>query len=64
MAVSENELQRVRDAANNAAVAAHAAPIADASVAVAAPTKAEFDAVVGKLNSALAALRTAGIVNP
>lgn len=40
----------------------HGAGIADAVAAVAAPTKAEFDAVVGKLNSLLAACREAGII--
>jgi hypothetical protein len=40
----------------------HGAAIADASQAAAAPTKAEFDALVAKFNSALAALRSAGII--
>ncbi len=44
--------------------AVDAAPIADAVASVAVPTKAEFDAVVTSLNSVLAALRSAGIVQP
>lgn len=39
------------------------AAISDAVVAVAAPTKAEFDAVVGKVNAVLAALREADIIS-
>lgn len=40
----------------------HGDGIANAAVAAAAPTKAEFDALVGKFNLALAALRSAGII--
>ncbi len=40
----------------------HGAAITDASVAVAAPTKAEFDALVGKFNALLAAARSAGLI--
>lgn len=40
----------------------HGAAITDAVNAVAAPTKAEFDAVVAKFNSLLAAARSAGVI--
>lgn len=40
----------------------HGPAITDAVNAVAAPTKAEFDALVAKFNAALAALRSAGII--
>lgn len=36
--------------------------ITDAAVAAAAPTKAEFDALVGKFNALLAGLRDAGLI--
>lgn len=61
MAFSESEAQRL---GRGAAKAVKAAAIPNAAVAAAAPTKAEFDAVVAKLNSALTALRSAGIVQP
>ena len=40
----------------------HGAGIANAANAVAAPTKAEFDALVAKFNALLAANRSAGII--
>jgi len=36
--------------------------VADAVPAVAAPTKAEFDALVAKFNAVLAGLRDAGVI--
>lgn len=44
----------------NQVVGARGAAVADASVAAAAPTKAEFDALVGKFNTLLARFRTTG----
>lgn len=41
---------------------AQSAAIPNATVAVAAPTKAEFDALVGTVNAALAALRESEII--
>lgn len=61
MALSETKTARTL---KGSAKAVKAAPITNASPSAAAPTKAEFDAVVTKLNSALAALRSAGIIQP
>lgn len=44
--------------------ASNVGAIANASPSAAAPTKAEFDAVVAKLNSALQVLRDAGLIPP
>lgn len=44
------------------AAGTQASAITDATAAVSSPTKAEFDAVVTKLNSVLAALRGVGVI--
>jgi hypothetical protein len=62
VAISENAIQR---RTKGAALAVKAPAITNATVAAGAnPTKAEYDALVGKFNSLLAAARSAGIVTP